>query len=100
MMNSPLYSIIGFPAAGLLVGIVLSYGVRCLQRSIALEDAREAQFKRESRVPNIVYAQPTSLPVDATTRIAMTVKAKNVAIRLDGGKYAFPPLELGHASAG
>ncbi|WP_028219566.1 hypothetical protein [Paraburkholderia oxyphila] len=92
MTYSPVAEIIGIPAAGIFVGIVLSWLVSRLYRSLALYDALDAQSRRTSPTPNVIYAQPTSLPVDAATRIAMTMKTKNIALRLDGGKYAHAPL--------
>jgi hypothetical protein len=102
MTYSPVSAIIGIPAAGMVIGLVLSYLVRRFFRSLDLqmEVARAARAAQARHASGVVYAQPTSIPVDAFTRIAMTVKTKNISIRLDGGKYAFPPLELGHASAG
>ncbi|WP_322061758.1 hypothetical protein [Paraburkholderia sp. J63] len=99
MTYSPVIDIIGIPAIGIFVGIVLSYFLRRLQRSIARDEALAARSKRTSRTPNVVYAQPTSLPVDVYTRIAVAVKTKNLALKLDGGKYAYPSLMLDHAPA-
>ncbi|MFD1554266.1 hypothetical protein ACFSHT_01320 [Paraburkholderia silviterrae] len=96
MTYSPVSEIIGIPATGIFVGIVLSWFVRRLQRSVARYEAQEARSRRASPTPNVVYAQPTSLPVDAATRIAMAMKTKNIALRLDGGRYAHAPLASGH----
>ncbi|WP_321813349.1 MULTISPECIES: hypothetical protein [unclassified Paraburkholderia] len=98
MTDWPPSVLFGIPVAGIIVGHILSYFIYRLRRAIALDDARDAMEAKARKKTGVVYAQPTAVPVDAFTRIATTVKAPNLSIRLDGGQYACSPYTSAYAA--
>ncbi|CAG9212952.1 conserved hypothetical protein [Paraburkholderia tropica] len=95
MNEWPVEVLFGIPAAAIVVGIIGSYALHrwlcSVDRMNALLDQEAAA---ESALRRVCYRQPTAVPVDPFTRIAMTVKSRNLAIRIDGGRYARLPASV------
>ncbi|CAM2157225.1 MULTISPECIES: hypothetical protein [Paraburkholderia] len=99
MNEWPVEVLFGIPAAAIVVGIIGSYA---LHRWLCSVDRMNALFAQadaaELALRRVSYRQPTAVPVDPFTRIGMNVKARDLAIRIDGGRYARLPANVMYAA--